>query len=55
VSENSGQRDIGRLDGIGVTLALPSEQFYELVNEMGMRTAVTGALRETEVFLAILV
>ena len=55
MSEDSGQGDICGLDGIGVALALPSEQLNELVNEMGMGTAVTGTLSETEVFLSILV
>ena len=55
VSEDSGQGDICGLDGIGVALALSSEQLNELVNEMGMGTTVTGALSETEVFLSILV
>ena len=55
VSENSSQCNIGGLHGIGIAFALPSEQLNELVNEMGMGTAVTGALREAQVFLSILV
>ncbi len=55
VSEDSDQGNVGGLDGIGVTLALPSEKLYELMDQMGMRTAVTSALGETQVFLAILV
>ena len=55
VGQDSGQGDVGGLDGIGIALPSPPEQLNELMDQMGMRTTVPCTLRETEVFLAILV
>ena len=54
MSENTGAGDVGGLDGVRVALAVSTEEFDELVGEVGVRPAVTAALREGKVLCALI-
>lgn len=52
MGQNTGAGDVGRLDGIGVTFAVSTEEFDELVHQMGVGAAVAGTLGEAEMVFA---
>ena len=55
MGEDTRQGNVGGLYGIGVTLPIPTQKLYELVDQVRMGASMAGSLGETEVFLSILV
>ena len=55
MGEDTRQGNVGGLYGVGITLSIPTQKLYELVDQVRMRASMTGSLGEAKVFLAILV